>query len=319
MRNQVTEKKTKKISERLHESRIGFMKNWQLLMLCMPAVIGYIVFSYVPMFGQVMAFKDYKIADGIWGSKWSGLKNFEFLFKSPDFVRIVRNTVGYSLLFMVLGIFFNIVVALLAFEIDNRKCLKFYQGVIQFPRFVSWVIVGFITYAILDPSYGILAHALQGTKYAGFNAYMTPEAWPFVLSFCNVWKSVGGGSLLYYATLIGIDSELYEAASVDGASRWKQTLHISLPHIVPVLCLTVILDIGGIFSGDFGLFYNIPRDVKMLYETTDIINTYVYRGLANGSYAMSSAVGFVQSVIGMIMLIVTNGVVRKVSPDNAMF
>ena len=262
---------------RIYESRIGFVKNWQLLALCLPAVIGYLVFSYVPMFGQVMAFKDYKIADGIWGSEWCGFKNFEFFFKSTVLARITRNTVGYSLLFMVLGIIVNITIALLAFEIDNKKCLKVYQCVIQFPRFISWVIVGFITYAILDPSYGVLTHAFKGTVYEGFNAYMTPGVWPFILSFCTVWKGVGGGSLMYYATLIGVDTELYEAASVDGANRWKQTLFISLPHLVPVVCLTVILDIGGIFSGDFGLFYSIPRNVTLLYETTDIINTYIFR------------------------------------------
>lgn len=316
MKGRVAESEIKKS---LCEKRRGFIKNWQLLALCIPALIGYIVFSYVPMFGQVMAFKKYRIADGIWGSEWAGFENFRFLFTAPDIVRIVRNTVGYSLLFLVLGVVTNIIVALLAFEIDNKRCLKFYQNVIQFPRFISWVIAGFITYAILDPSYGLLSQLLRDTEFAGFNAYTTPGVWPFILSFCAVWKDVGGGSLLYYATLIGIDSELYEAAAMDGASRWKQTLYISLPHLVPVLCLTVILNIGGLFSGDFGLFYSIPRDAKAVYETTDIINTYVYRGLASGTYAMSSAVGFAQSVIGLVMLVITNGVIRKVSPDNSMF
>lgn len=310
---------TNKISAQMRKSRKRFSKNWQLLALCLPALIGYIIFSYVPMFGQVMAFKDYRIADGIWGSAWAGLKNFKFVFRSADLFRITRNTVGYSLLFMVVSIVVNITIALLAFELDNKKALKVFQSVIQFPRFVSWVIVGFITYALLDPVRGVLAHALTGTQYAGFDAYTQPGVWPFILTLCNSWKGVGGGSLMYYAVLIGIDAELFEAASLDGASRWKQILHISIPHLIPLVCLTVILDIGGIFSGDFGLFYNIPRDVPQLYETTDIINTYIYRGLASGSYAMSSAVGFLQSVIGMIMLVVTNGIVRKVSPENSMF
>ena len=308
-----------KVRDKIHKIGIDFSKNWQLFVLCVPALVLYVLFNYIPMSGIIMAFKDFRLAKGIFGSEWNGLKNFEFLFHSTALWRIVRNTVGYSLLFMVVGNVVNIVVAFLAYEIDNKKALKFYQGAMQIPRFMSWVIVGFITYAILSPKYGVLNQILTLLGIMNVDVYSDAKYWPFILTFCEAWKGVGTGSLLYYAQLIGIDTELFEAASVDGAKKWHKIWYIAIPHIVPLLILTIILNMGSIFSGDFGLFYQIPRNIGSLYETTDIINTYIYRGLESGSYAVTSAVGLCQSVVGLIMLVLTNWIVAKVSPENSLF
>lgn len=298
---------------------VTLKKNWQLLMLCIPALTAYILFSYVPMAGVVMAFKKYKYNLGIFGSPWFGFKNFEYLLKSPDLWRITRNTVGYSLLFLAVGMAAEIITALLLFEIENKISLKFYQTCLQFPRFMSWVIVGFVTYAIFNPSLGVLNQVLTFFGADKVDVYSNPSYWPIILTACNVWKGVGSGCIVYYAALMGIDSSLYEAAAIDGASRWKQTLHISLPSLIPVATILGIMAIGGTFSGDFGLFYQIPRNIGTLYSTTDIVNTYTFRALQNSNFAAGAAVGLLQSVLGLIMVLLANGVVKKIAPDNAMF
>jgi len=298
-----------------------FVKNFELLLLCIPALVCYILFNYVPMFGLVMAFKDYKLAKGIWGSKWIGLKNFKFLFNSVDLPRIVRNTLLYSITFIIMGLILNVIIALLLNEVRNsRGALKYYQTTMIFPNFLSWVIVGYITYAILNPSLGILAQLREILGMTEtLDVYMDPKYWPGILIAVNLWKGVGMGSMFYFAALIGVDESLYEAAKIDGATRLQQIRHISIPSLIPLMTIMSILAMGSVFRGDFGLFYQIPRDVKVLYDTTDIIDTYVFRGLQSNNYGMSSAVGFVQSVVGLVMVTVTNAIVKKVSPENSMF
>lgn len=317
MTNVINQKRT--IRDRLWESWLGFRKNWQLLMLCVPTLIGLLFFAYIPMGGVIMAFKDYRIGKGIFGSEWNGFDNFRFIFTTSDFTRIIRNTVGYSILFLLVGTFLNVSIALLAFEIDSKRCLKFYQGAMQLPRFLSWVVIGYITYAIFNPQYGVMNQALQALEMNKVDVYITPSVWPFILTFVSNWKGVGSGSLWYYAVLIGIDAELFEAAKLDGANRLQQTRYISIPHLIPLVTMRWILSLGDIFEGDFGLFYQIPRNVSVLYPTTDILNTYVYRALQSGSYAQGAAVGLAQGVLGLILTLLFNKVAAKVSPGNEMF
>ena len=294
--------------------------SWELLVLCVPALVGYILFNYVPM-GMALAipFRDYKFSRGVFGSEWVGLSNFGWLLTSTSMGRVIRNTVFYSLWFMVIGPVVNVIFALLLFDIKSRGALKTYQTIITFPNFMSMVVVGFITYAILSPTAGLLnqVRALFGQSMV--DAYTTPSMWPAILTIVNIWKGVGMGSMMYFASLMGIDVSLYEAAKIDGANRWQQTRYISLPHLIPLVCIFTILAVGGLFSGNFDLFYVIPRDVSSLYSTTDVLPTYVYRALKEGSYASGATVSLLQSVLGLILVVVTNLIVKKISPENSMF
>ncbi len=294
--------------------------NLQLLALCIPAITGYILFHYVPIFGIVIAFKDYKISKGIGGSRWVGLKNFDYLFKSVQLKRILTNTVSYSFLFLIVGTVINLIVAFMLHEIcENRGALKYYQTTMIFPNFMSWVVVGYITYALLNPSLGILNKIRENFGQEKIKWYSEKQYWPLILTIVNIWKGIGMGSMTYFAALIGIDKSLYEAASIDGATRIQQIRHISIPGIMPLISIQLILSLSGVFGGDFGLFYSIPRNQALLYDTTDIIETYIFRGLQSANYSASAAVGFVQSFVGMILLLIVNGVVNKISPENGLF
>lgn len=301
-----------------HQATV-FKKNWHLLILCIPALVGYIMFNYIPMFGLVMAFKNYKYKDGIWGSAWVGLSNFKYLVGAPDFWRLARNTVLYSLWFIVIQLVINIAVALLMYEIDSKKALKLFQGCYQLPRFMSWTIIGFVSYAILDPSYGALNSILAFFGAERVNVFTGLGYWPAILTIFSVWHAVGGGSLMYYAALMGIDHSLFEAARIDGANKWKQIWHISLPGVIPVATVLSILALGNIFNGDFGLFYQIPRNTGNLYPVTDVISTYVFRALKEARFSPGSAVSFLQSVLGFVMVVLANGIVKKISPENSLF
>lgn len=298
---------------------VVFKKNWQLLLLCLPALTAYILFQYVPMAGIVLAFKNYKYNLGIFGSEWAGFKNFEYLLRSPDLWRITRNTVGYSVAFIVAGLIVEVGIALLLYEIDNRKALKFYQTYLQFPRFMSWVVVGFITYALFNPTYGVLNQVLSSLGMERIDVYSKASYWPPIMVILDQWKGAGAGCILYYAALMGIDHSLYEAAAIDGATRLQQTRHISIPCLAGVASIRLILQIGNIFDGDFGMFYQIPRNIGLLYPTTDNVATYVFRSLQAGRYTAGAATGLLKSVLGLIMVVLTNGIVKKIAPENALF
>lgn len=301
------------IAKKSHHTR-------ELLLLCLPALIGYLLFNYVPMFLSVtIPFRDYKFAKGVFGSEFVGLKNFEWLFSSNLVLRSIKNTALYGVWFIFIGTLTNVALALLLFEVSNRRALKVYQTTYSFPNFMAMVVVGYVVYAILSPRYGVLNQILTALGKDPIDVYMESKYWPLILTIVRIWKNVGMGSLMYFASLMSIDTALYEAAELDGATRWQRIRYISIPHLVPLMCVFVILGASSIVSGDFDLFYIIPRNVSMNYETTDILNTYVYRALKSGDYAMGATVDFVKSAVGFLLVLGSNLVVKKISPENSMF
>lgn len=294
--------------------------NLQLLSLALPTIVLLGVFAYWPMFGIILAFKDYKVPKGIFGSPWAGFKNFEFFFKSQDAWRITRNTLGLNFMFIIVGIICGVIFALIMFEVKKARHVKIYQTFSILPSFLSWVAVGYIVYALLEPSRGLLNQIIEFFGGEGIPWYYEAKYWPVILLITKIWQSVGLGSIIYYAALMGVDAELYEAADIDGASKLQKTWYVSLPQIVPIIIVMGILDIGKIFRADFGLFFNVTRNVGALYPTTDVIDTYVFRALmSQGNIGMSSAVGLFQSVVCFVTLMLTNAIVKKISPDNSLF
>lgn len=291
----------------------------ELTLLTLPTLIYLFIMNYLPMGGLVIAFKDFKYNKGIFGSEWNGFKNFEFFFTSQDAWRITRNTVGYGILFLVLGIVCAVTVALLLFEIRNRTALKVYQTIMILPNFLSWVIVGYIGYIFLNPIYGVVNNLLTFLGFDKIDWYADPKYWPYLLSIFSVWKGVGMSCIMYYAALMGIDESLFEAAKIDGANKMQMIKYISIPELASIISIMTILNMGNIFRGDFGLFYQMPRDIGTLYPTTDIIDTYIYRGLRTGSTSVTAAVGFFQSFVGLLLVVGTNMIVRKIAPENSLF
>jgi putative aldouronate transport system permease protein len=288
--------------------------------MCLPVFIYILIFSYLPMLGLVIAFKDYRVDRGILGSEWIGFKNFEFFFTSIDAWRVTFNTIYLNFLFIVMGVIAAVLLALLLFEVSKRWLIKTYQTVLILPSYLSWVVVGFMTYAFFNPTIGIfnkIAGVFSGTPVEW---YSEANAWPAILTVAVIWKNVGLNCVVYYAGLMGINQEYYEAASIDGAGKLKQMWYISIPSIIPLISIMTILAIGGIFRSDFGMFFNLTRDIGTLYPTTDVIDTYIYRALrVLNNEGMSTAVGLYQSVVGFIMIIITNAIVNKYEPDNALF
>lgn len=293
--------------------------NLEYLLLALPAIVYFTMFRYLPMAGAVLAFKDYRYNLGIFGSPWAGFRNFEFFFTSPDFARLIRNTMGYGFAFMITGLVASVTIALILYEVRVRAAVKFYQTVMILPRFMSWVVVGFVTYLLFSHSNGVANQILEATGAEPIRWYTQPGYWPSILISVNLWKNIGTSAILYYAALMGVNKELYEAAEIDGAGRLKQTWHISIPALIPLMVVLTILAIQQIVRGDFGLFYQIPRNVGALYATTDVIDTYVFRGLQQGDMAFTAAVGLFQSFAGFILITGTNLIVRRVSPEHALF
>ncbi|WP_051253366.1 ABC transporter permease [Paenibacillus alginolyticus] len=298
-----------------------FKRYRALFLMVLPGMIYLIINNYLPMFGIVIAFKNINYRKGIFGSDWAGLKNFEYLFKTADAWVITRNTILYNGLFIIINLALAVAVAILLNEVKNRFMSRFYQSIILLPYLISMVIVGYLALAMLNGENGFLNHhilPLFGIEPISW--YSEPKYWPYILTLVNIWKNVGYLCIIFLAAIVGIDNEYYEAATLDGANKWQQIRTITLPLLSPAIIIMALLSIGRIFYSDFGLFYQVPLNSGPLQPTTDVIDTYVYRGLMTlGDIGMSSAAGFYQSVVGFVLVLVSNFIIRRKSPEQALF
>jgi putative aldouronate transport system permease protein len=295
-------------------------KHRTLLVMAAPGLLLLLVFNYLPMPGIIIAFKNFKTNKGILGSDWVGLKNFQFLFGSDTAWRITANTLLLNALFIVTGIVASLVIALLLNEVRVRGLARFYQSAVFFPYFVSWVIVGYFGFALLNSDNGLLNTLLERWGFEGIAWYRSPKYWPFILTATNLWKTAGYWSIIYLAAMYGIGQEYYEAAMIDGASRWQQIRYITLPMLLPLIITNFLLSVGRIFFADFGLFYYVTRDSSMLYKTTDVIDTYVFRALRSvGDYGMAAAAGLYQSFVGFVLVVAANWIVKRLDPEKSLF
>ena len=295
-------------------------KNLPLLALTIPGMLYLLINNYFPMFGVFIAFKDLDYSKGIFRSDWCGLKNFEFLFRTSEAGRMIRNTILYNLVFIILGTVLAVLVALLMSEITHMTLSKFYQGSMILPNLISMVIVSYIVYAFLSPETGLLNAVIKSFGGEPISWYSKKEAWPFILVIVQMWKTVGYNSIVYIAAITGIDPSLYEAARIDGAGKFKQIFRVTLPQLKPMITLMILMSCGRIFSSDFGLFYQVPQNSGALYSVTQTIDTYVYRGLMQlGDVGMSSAAGLFQSVVGFLFVFGANAIVRATNKENALF
>ena len=292
-----------------------------LMLIALPGLIYLLINNYLPMFGVFLAFKDFSYIRGIFGSRWNGLDNFEFLFKTRDAWIMTRNTLLYNAAFIVLGTVFAVFVAILIHELGKKRRVKLFQASLMLPNLLSWVVVGFIVYAFLNADNGFMNKTVcKALGLAPVSWYSYKDPWPFILIFVYLWKFVGTNSIIYVAGIAGIDQEIFEAAQLDGASKVKQILHITVPMLKPTIITLTLMAIGRIFYSDFGLFYQVPANSGRLFDVTQTIDTYVYRGLMErNDVGMSAAAALYQSLVGFLLVLGANGLVRKLDKENALF
>lgn len=301
-------------------------KNKSLFLMLLPGVLVLFLNNYLPMFGVIIAFKNYKIFEGgflnsLIQSDWSGFKNFEYMFSTPDAYLMIRNTVFYNLAFIITCTILSIGIAIALNEIFSRKLSKIYTSAMFLPYFLSWIVFSYLVYAYLSPDKGFINMSIL--KPLGIDKifwYSEPKYWPFIIILVNAWYWVGNNVIIYLATIVGIDQELYEAARMDGASRFQQIFTITLPQIMPVIIVMLLIFVGRIINTDLGLFFLVPRNAGLLAPVTQTIDVYVYNTLIrNGDIGMSSAAAFFQSVVGFIVVLASNFAVKKIEPEQAMF
>lgn len=302
-------------------------KTLVLLTMVAPVAIWLLLLRYLPMGGIVLAFKNYKVnprnpsfISNLINSKWVGFKNFEFLFKTDSAWVMIRNTLAYNIVFIILGVVIPVAFAIMMNEITRKFFKKAYQTMMFFPYFLSWVVVSYFLNAFLDAQYGMIPAMQEAAGHARTSWYTTPGPWPFILTFANLWKNVGYSAVLYLAAITGIDTNQYEAAAIDGATKWQQVLHVTIPHLRTMIAILFIMNVGKIFASDFGLFYNVPMQNGALFSVTQTIDTYVYRAyMATGDPGQSSAAGLLQNVLGFVCILTANGIVKKIDSESSLF
>lgn len=302
-------------------------KTLLLTTMALPGVIWLLLLRYLPIFGIVLSFKDYKIytkapslLNNIIHSKWVGLENFKFLFATTDSLSMIRNTLAYNALWIVLGIVIAVALAIMLSEITKKFVAKTYQTLMFFPYFLSWVVVSYFVFAFLSPEKGMITHLQQSAGVVPTEWYSDAKPWPYILTIANLWKNLGYSCVLYLAAITGIDTSQYEAARIDGANKWQQIRYITLPHLRTIIIILFILNVGRIFNADFGLFYTVPMNSGPLFPATQVVDTYVYRALmSTGDIGMSSAAGLFQNLVGFVCIMIANTIVRKVDPDSSLF
>ena len=299
----------------------SFRKDLPLWLIALPGIAYLIINNYIPMFGLFLAFKNYNFMKGIFGSDWVGFDNFKFLFVTKDAWIMTRNTILYNLAFIVIGTIFAIFIAILLCELGNRMRVKLFQGALLLPNLLSWVVISFVAYAFLNADTGFINKTIL--EYFGKESiawYTYQAAWPIILIIVYLWKMAGYQSIIYMSSIGGSDGSLYEAAALDGATKMQQIFQNTLPLLKPTVITLTLMSIGRMFYSDFGLFYQVPQNSGALFNVTQTIDTYVYRGLMErNSVGMSAAAGFYQSLVGFVLVLAANTIVRKVDSENALF
>ena len=314
------------VGARLRQSVRFRVDDLELSILALPTFIWYVLFAYLPMFGIVIAFVRYKPIRGenflvsLFGSEFVGLHNFKYLFLTPDAGIVFRNTIVYNVIFIILGIVIPITLAIMMSQLYSQKLAKTCQTAIFLPYFLSWVVVSYFAMAFLSVNKGLVNRVLVSLGRGPVQWYMSPQYWPYILVGVNTWKNVGYGMVIYLASITNIDPTLYEAAIVDGATKWQQVKYITLPMLKPMAIILFILSLGNIFRSDFGLFYILPRNSGPLTNVTQTIDVYVYKALMEmNNIGFASAASFLQSIFGFVTITVANQIVRKLDPERALF
>lgn len=294
--------------------------HWAMTAMVSPAVILIFIFSYLPMVGLIIAFKNYKYNLGMFQSPWVGFDNFKFLVLSDTFLELVRNSVLYSLGMMAVGTIMPVIMAIMLDTVNRKRFVKLYQGSMFLPHFLSWIVVSYITHALFQFDYGVINNIIRTFGGEEISFYSEPKYWPLILTVASVWKGLGNGTLIYYGTIMGISPELYESASIDGCGWLGKIRYITIPHLKPPVILLSIMSIGSIFHNDFGLFYYLPKDTGALYNVTDVLDTYITRSIRSvGNMGLASAAGFLQSIVGFALVMITNAIVKRVDEALALY